>query len=251
MPGRKKVGKKLKKRMKGGGSGDLDNPITPDGELGKSNPLLPQAVAVPVVGDSKPITTYKNGGSSYVGYSDSIFLSVATGAGLVGVAWFGISRSLIPHKYSEALSYAILAVGVLFSLFLVLFKGVRDLKPTSGIIAIVKNILRLCKYMLVTSVPALLILVQLAVLIYIMYNNAEYIFSSENIPQMFNVFNIISIVMVLAQCWVWKDKVKSIMSDIVEPSNPMVLPGFILAALLSGISISQLYVILEYLKTDC
>ena len=249
MPGRKKVGKKLKKRMKGGSP-----------QVGETTPLLQKGAEPPLaqpgtpvgLDASKPIpTTYKKGGSSYSGYSDSIFLSVATGAGLVGVAWFGISRSLIPHKYSEALSYAILAVGVLFTLFLVLLKGVRDLNPTSGIIAIVKNILRLCKYMLVTSVPALLILVQLAVLIYIMYNSAEYIFSSENIPQMFNVFNIISIVMVLAQCWVWKDKVKSIMSDIVEPSNPMVLPGFILAALLSGISISQLYVILEYLKTDC
>jgi hypothetical protein len=133
----------------------------------------------------------------------------------------------------------------------VLFKGIRDLKPSSGIIEAVKNILRLCKFLLVTSVPALLILVQLAVLIYIMYNNAEYIFSSENIPRMFNIFNAVSIVMVLAQCWVWKNKVKSIMSDIAEQSNPMVLPGFILAALLSGISISQLYIILEYLRTDC
>ena len=68
---------------------------------------------------------------------------------------------------------------------------------------------------------------------------------------MFGIFNAITIVMVLAQCWVWKDKVKEIMLNVTAPQNPMILPGFIIAAILSGIAISQLYVILEYLRTDC
>ena len=81
-----------------------------------------------------------------------------------------------------------------------------------------------------------------------MYNNADYIYSSENIPQMFNTFNAITIVMVLAQCWVWRKKVMEIMLNVTSPKNPMTLPGFILAAILSGVAISQLYIILEYLK---
>ena len=31
---------------------------------------------------------------------------------------------------------------------------------------------------------------------------------------MFGIFNAITIVMVLAQCWVWKDKVKEIMLNV-------------------------------------
>lgn len=193
----------------------------------------------------------KTGGSSYNSYTDNVFLSVSSGIGLVGVMWFGISRSIIKHKYSEALSYALLGLGVLSSLFLIMFKGIRNIQPSSGILGAIKNAIQLTQYLLVRSVPALLILVQICVLCYIMYNHAEYIFSSENIPWMFKVFNTMSMVMVLLQCWVWKNKVQSIMSSVVSPSNPMVLPGFILAAILSGISISQLYIILEYLKTDC
>ena len=115
----------------------------------------------------------------------------------------------------------------------------------------IKNVLFIAKYLTIRSVPALLILVQIGVLCYIMYTHADYIFSSQNIPQMFGVFNAITIAMVLAQCWVWKDKVKEIMLSVTAPQNPMILPGFIIAAILSGIAISQLYVILEYLKTDC
>ena len=44
---------------------------------------------------------------------------------------------------------------------------------------------------------------------------------------------------------------KEIMLNVTAPQNPMILPGFILAAMLSGVAISQLYIILEYLRTDC
>ena len=158
---------------------------------------------------------------------------------------------MIKHKYSEVLSYSLLGVAVTMSLLLIIFKGVRQVKPSNSIIGAIKNVLFVAKYLTIRSVPALLILVQIGVLCYIMYNNADYIFSAENIPRMFGIFNAITIVMVLAQCWVWKDKVKEIMLNVTAPQNPMILPGFIIAAILSGIAISQLYVILEYLRTDC
>ena len=162
-----------------------------------------------------------------------------------------ISRTLIRHKYSEVVSYSLMGAAVAFSLLLIIFKGVRGVKRQPGIVGAIKNILYVGKYLTMRSVPALLILTQIGVLCYIFYGNADYIFSSPNIPYMFGVFNAITLFMILAQCWVWKDKVKEIMLNVTAPQNPMILPGFILASLLSGVAISQLYVILEYLRTDC
>lgn len=241
MPNKKKFGKnsKLKRKMKGG-----NVPIDAGSEV------VNKPIPTPL--QSKPISRSVEGGkSSYAKLSDNVYVSVIMAIGLMGVLWFMISRSMIKHKYSEVLSYSLLAVGVFFSLSLIIFKGVRQIKPSDGIIGAIKNMLFVTKYLAVRSVPGLLILLQLAVLCYIMYNHADYIFTSENIPKMFGVFNAITIVMILGQCWVWKDKVKEIMSNIKAPTNPMILPGFILASILSGISISQLYIILEYLRTDC
>jgi len=240
MPNKKKFGKnsKLKRKMKGG-----NVPVDAGSEV--VNKPVPTS-------QPNPISRSVEGGkSSYAKYNDNVYVSVIMAIGLMGVVWFMISRSMIKHKYSEVLSYSLLAMGVFFSLSLIIFKGVRQIKPSDGIIGAIKNMLFVVKYLAIRSVPGLLILLQLAVLCYIMYNHADYIFTSENIPTMFSIFNAISIVMILGQCWVWKDKVKEIMSNIKAPNNPMILPGFILAAILSGISISQLYIILEYLKTDC
>jgi len=235
----KRKNSKLKRKMKGGN--------------------VPMDTGAPIVNESistspqtNPISrTVEGGNSSYAKYNDSVYVSVIMAIGLMGVLWFMISRSMIKHKYSEVLSYSLLAIGVFLSLSLIIFKGVRQITPSNSIIGAIKNMIFVAKYLTIRSVPGLLILVQLAVLCYIMYNHADYIFTSENIPRMFGIFNAITIVMILAQCWVWKDKVKEIMSNIKAPNNPMILPGFILAAILSGIAISQLYIILEYLKTDC
>jgi len=260
MPNKKKFGKnrKLKRKMKGGALGDIDEPLTPNKDgaaVVEATDVMPvakateapeaKAVAATQVGKSK------QGGSSYQKLSDNMYISVIMGIGVMGVVWFMISRTMIRHKYSEALCYALISVAVAFSLLLIIFKGVRQVKLLPGIIGSIKNILFVLKYLIVRSTPALLILIQTVVLYYIMYNNAEYIFTSENIPYMFGVFNAITIAMVIAQCWVWKDKVKEIMLNVTAPQNPMILPGFILAALISGVAISQLYIILEFLRTDC
>ena len=261
MPNKKRFGKniKLKRKMKGGALGDIDEPLTPNKDgaaVVEATDVMPVAKATEAppakaVAVATPVGKSKQGGSSYVKYSDNVYISVIMGIGLMGVLWFIISRTLIKHKYSEVVAYSLMGAGVLFSLLLIIFKGVRKVKPSNSILGAIKNVLFIAKYLTIRSVPALLILVQIGVLCYIMYTHADYIFSSQNIPQMFGVFNAITIVMVLAQCWVWKDKVKEIMLSVTAPQNPMILPGFIIAAILSGVAISQLYVILEYLKTDC
>jgi hypothetical protein len=246
MPNKKKFGKNRK--MKGGAPGDLNEPIV--GRVATaSDKSLPQTEAIPVT--SATPTKNVTGGSSYQRYSDNIYISVIMGIGIMGAVWLMISRSLIRHKYSEVVAYSLMGVAVILSLFLIIFKGVRRIKPQSGIVGAIKDILSVAKYLTVRSVPALLILTQIGVLCGIFYSNADYIFSSPNIPYMFGVFNAITLVMILAQCWVWKDKVKEIMLNVTGPQNPMILPGFILAAIISGVAISQLYIILEFLRTDC
>jgi len=253
MPNKKKIGKKskLKRKMKGGAewvNDDKSSIATPSAQPLEKVPMAKPGIPVT---KTTPIAKSKQSGSSYQKFDDDIYISMVMAVGFMGVIWFMISRTMIKHKYSEVLSYSLMGIGVILSLFLIIFKGVRQIKPSSSIIGAIKNMLFLAKYLAIRSVPGLLILLQIAVLCYIMYNHADYIFSSENIPTMFGIFNAITIVMILGQCWVWKDKVKEIMTNVTGPKNPMIIPGFILAAILSGIAISQLYIILEYLKTDC
>ena len=68
---------------------------------------------------------------------------------------------------------------------------------------------------------------------------------------MFNTFNKMAAIMILGQSFVWYKQVNKIVLGENKDSNPALVPGFILAAILSSVAISQMYVILEYLKTDC
>ena len=249
MPNKKKFGKniKLKRKMKGGALEEGHPDYVPDKDVSVASES-PVADATPVATE---VGKSVKGGSSYQRYSDNVYISAIMGVGVMGAVWLMISRTLIRHKYSEVVSYSLMGAAVGFSLLLIIFKGVRGVKRQQGIVGAIKNILYVAKYLTIRSVPALLILTQIGVLCYIFYGNADYIFSSPDIPYMFGVFNAITLVMILAQCWVWKDKVKEIMLNVTAPQNPMILPGFILAAMLSGVAISQLYIILEYLRTDC
>jgi hypothetical protein len=245
MPNKKRFGKniKLKRKMKGGALEEGHPDYVPDKDVSVASEAP--------VASATPVDKSASGGSSYQRYSDNVYISAIMGIGVMGAVWLMISRTLIRHKYSEVVSYSLMGAAVGFSLLLIIFKGVRGVKRQPGIVGAIKNILHVAKYLTMRSVPALLILTQIFVLCTIFYSNADYIFSSPDIPYMFGVFNAITLVMILAQCWVWKDKVKEIMLNITGPQNPMILPGFILAAIISGVAISQLYIILEYLRTDC
>ena len=58
-------------------------------------------------------------------------------------------------------------------------------------------------------------------------------------------------VMILGQSFVWYKQVNKVVLGESGGRNPALVPGFVLAAILSSVAISQMYVILEYLKTDC
>jgi len=257
MPNKRKFDKKskLKRKMKGGALGDINEPLTPDkGRVNKATDDMPVAVATPV-GKSK------QGGSSYNKYSDSLYINGISALGIVGFVWMMVSRSLIRHKYSEAVSYGLIEASVSLSVFLIFFKGVRTAFTGSGLgggglgpLAAMREIMKLAIFVLKRCTPGLLIMAQLAVLIWLMIKHADYLYQTENMPKMFGIFNAMTIAMIMGQCWVWKGKVLQVMEEKKEvgtSQSPLQVPGFILAAILSGISISQMWVILEYLNVDC
>ena len=84
-----------------------------------------------------------------------------------------------------------------------------------------------------------------------MVKNADYLFTAPSYPPMFQEFNIMALLMLSGQLYMWKNQLYKIITGIGGPNNPMTIPSFVLTAILSGIAISQLYVILEFLKTDC
>ena len=81
--------------------------------------------------------------------------------------------------------------------------------------------------------------------------HGNYLYTSDSIPALFNTFNIMAAVMILGQSYAWYKQVNKIVTGENKDSNPALVPGFILAAILSTVAISQMYVILEFLKTDC
>ena len=193
------------------------------------------------------------GGSSYPSYTDNLYLTFMLALGVVGIIWFILSRSLIRHKFSEVLCYSLFIASIVISLFLILIAGVKRIKTSGGgIMQQIKKMLNIAQFVIYNSLPAVLIIVQLAVLIYIMSKNADWLHTSNNIPWIFTIFNLTSVTMIMIQLFVWRTVVRKIvLSDGKGKLNRMTIPGFVLAFLVSGIAISQLYVILEYLRTDC
>ena len=132
MPNKKKFGKniKLKRKMKGGALGDIDEPLTPNKDgaaVVEATDVMPVAKATEApkakaVAIATPVGKSKQSGSSYAKYSDNVYISVVMGIGLMGAIWFIISRTLITHKYSEVLSYSLMGFAVTMSLLLIIFK---------------------------------------------------------------------------------------------------------------------------------
>lgn len=202
--------------------------------------------------ETKVVTKGQEGGlSSYAKYDDNLFIKFVLALGLMGIIWFLLTRSLVKHKYSETLSYGIISVSVIISLLLVLIAGLRVIKGGSGLLEAFKKVFNLAIFVLSKGLPGILILVQLGILIYIMTKNADYLFTADEYPPMFQEFNIIALLMLSGQLYIWKNQLYKILRGVGESNSSMTILGFILISIFSGIAISQLYVILEYLKTDC
>ena len=241
--------KNKKKRKMKGGSMDSNlneqlltkNPISSDKNM-SNNAFLSK-------------TKSKRGASksTYKKYNTGLFITILSAFSIVGVVWFFISRSLVRHKYSEALSYGLMAFSVLLSLILVIIAGIKTVSHMSenGIIDALKKLLQVSKYVLFNSFPAQLILIQLGILIWLCVEHSTYLFNSETLPQTFTIFNIIAMIMLLGQLYLWHGEIKRLLINKLDKRTIYTIPMFILLSIISGLSIGQIYVILEYLRTDC
>ena len=212
-----------------------------------------KAAAIEYGGDAAPeAPVAKSGGQTdYGSLNIKYFTYGITSIGIMGVLWFFLSRSMIRHEYSEALSYSIIALAIFLSFFLVLIAGLKSIRAGSGIMNGFKYLFKVILYCLTECLPAILICIQLGVLIWICSKHANYLYNSESIPALFSTFNKMAAVMILGQSFVWYKQVNKVVLGESGGRNPALVPGFVLAAILSSVAISQMYVILEYLKTDC
>lgn len=267
MPDKKRFGKKskLKRKMKGGSVDDgsavwvnedkspmseapvarnkqMENPPVATNKQMKNPPVVQARQVKSKVGSSR---------DDYGSLNMQFFLYAVASLGVVGIAWLLISRSLIRHEYSESLSYGLVSLAVFLSFFLVLISGLKSISAGKGLVDGIKYLLKVVWFTLTKCLPAILILIQCVVLIYITSKHANYLYTSDSIPALFNTFNIMAAVMIMGQSYAWYKQVNKIMMGGSGNSNPAQVPGFILAAILCTIAISQMYVILEFLKTDC
>ena len=262
MPNKSKFRKnrKLKRKMKGGALGDIDEPLTPNKDgaaVVEATDVMPVAKATEApkakaVAVATPVGKSRSGGvSDYGSLNIKYFTYGITSIGIMGVLWFFLSRSMIRHEYSEALSYSIIALAIFLSFFLVLIAGLKSIRAGSGIMNGFKYLFKVILYCLTECLQAILICIQLGVLIWIWSKHANYLYNSETIPALFSTFNKMAAVMILGQSFVWYKQVNKVVLGESGGRNPALVPGFVLAAILSSVAISQMYVILEYLKTDC
>lgn len=243
---KRKIGKnsKLKYKMKGGRPLDVTEKINTSNENSEKPGLAKTALTAGAM-----VSNYGN-------YKMSFFVNVISAIGIVGIGWLLVSRSLIRHKNSEALSYTLISLAVFFSFFFVLVSALGQFKLEEGIFNLIKYIFKLVIYCLTNSLPAILIFIQTATLVWLFSKHSDYLFSTTNLPELFNTFNIMAMVMVAGQSYVWKEQLESVLKNANNknekaPRSNTLVAGFILASILSGVAISQMYVILEYLKTDC
>lgn len=219
-------------------------------KAGMNQRAAEKAAAEAYGGDAAPVA--KSGGQSdYGSLNMKYFIYGISAIGFMGVLWFFLSRSMIRHEYSEAVSYGLIALAIFFSFFMVLLAGLKSIRAGSGIMNGFKYLFKVIVYALTKCLPAILICIQIGVLIYIYIKHSNYLYTSNSIPGLFDTFSSMAAVMILGQSFVWYKQVNKIVLGENKYSNPALVPGFILAAILSTVAISQMYVILEYLKTDC
>ena len=98
--------RKLKSKMKGG---NAEGP-------GDEAPGAPEARSLPTEKDA-PVKSKSGGETDYGSLNIKYFTYGITSIGIMGVLWLFLSRSMIRHEYSEALSYSIIALAIFLSFF--------------------------------------------------------------------------------------------------------------------------------------
>ena len=186
--------------------------------------------------------------SSYKMMSNKLFLNFIFCIALMGFIWFFISTFLVKHMYSEVLCYSMMLASIVFSLILMISIGVIRMQGEN----IVKKFLNITMFVITKCLPGILIAIQLVLMIYIMNQNALYMFttSGEDRPDYLDMFNGSTALGLIIQMWMYRNHLLRVIFPNGMPISPAVLPGFILVGILTSWCISQLFIILKYLKVD-
>ena len=85
-----------------------------------------------------------------------------------------------------------------------------------------------------------------------MKENAIYMYTtpSEDVPRMLSIFNWATAIGIFVQMYMYHNHLSKVLFPDGQPMSPAILPGFILVGILTSWSISQIFVILSYLKVD-
>jgi len=186
--------------------------------------------------------------SAYKTMDNKLFLNFIFCIALMGFIWFFISTFLVKHMYSEVLCYSMMLASIVFSLILMISIGVIRMRGEN----IIKKFLNITMFVITKCLPGILIAIQLVLMIYIMNQNALYMFTtqSEDRPDYLDMFNGSTALGLIIQMWMYRNHLLRVIFPNGMPISPAVLPGFILVGILTSWCISQLFIILKYLKVD-
>ena len=109
-----------------------------------------------------------------------------------------------------------------------------------------KKFLSIVMFVITKCIPGILIAVQLVIMIYLMKENALYMFSTnpEDRPKMLDVFNGATAFGLIIQMFMYRNHLKNYSNGI---HHQCALQGFILVGIL-GFGVGQMFVILKFLK---
>lgn len=189
---------------------------------------------------------FKN--SAYKQMDNKLFLNFIFCISLMGFIWFFVSTFLVRHMYSEVLCYSLMLASVIFSLLLLTSVGVVRMSGNN----FMKKFLSITMFVITKCIPGILIAVQLVIMIYLMKENALYMFSTkpEDRPQMLDIFNGATAFGLIIQMFMYRNHLSRIIIPDGNPPSAASLPGFILVGILTSWCIGQMFVILKFLKVD-
>lgn len=175
---------------------------------------------------------------------------------LTGIILYFLSRSTIRFKYSEAVSYVILSVSIIIYYLLQLahmFKKMKkgEFSQTGNVIY---DVFSLVKFFIISlmgnSLTGVLLLVQIAILVYLTYKHADYFFTTVDYPFEFTMLNVLAVCMILLQTFYYQLQVKKEVTG--QPSQGH-MTKIIISLLLLAINLiplGMMWVILEKFRVD-
>ena len=186
--------------------------------------------------------------SAYKRMDNKLFLNFIFCIALMGFIWFFVSTFLLKHMYSEVLCYSMMLASVVLSLILMISIGVIRMEGNNFI----KKLINITMFVVTKCLPGILIAIQLVLIITVLKENSLYLYLTpkEDRVDYFDMFNGGAALGLIIQLWLYRSHLLNIILPDGQTVSPAMLPGFILFGILTSWCISQLFIILKFLKVD-